>query len=98
MDFIPSAPPTQISLEILYCSFNSNRNIHSVYWKKREKKKFFYVHTESIGFNFDQWNKQTKSDVSLVKIFYNNSFFDSKKENQDFKTNLKNNIILFISL
>lgn len=85
----PQLLPLWFHWEILLNSLNSNRNINSVYWKKGEKKNFLSsLHTRSIGFNHGQWNKQTKSDVSLFKAFCN-SFFDSKEENQDFKTNLK---------
>lgn len=39
-------------------------------WRKREKKKFlYYLHTRSTGFNPDQWNKQTKSGISLLQAF-----------------------------
>lgn len=49
-------------------------------------KKEFYLHMKSIDYNPGQWNKQANSDVSLIK----SRSFHSKKENQDFRINLKN--------
>ena len=56
--------------------------------EKRKEKFLPYLHAKSIAFNPGQWNKQRKSDVSLVKAFEDNSSLDSKEENQDFKMNL----------